>query len=376
MLNLFSLIPFIAIPLFILWLVKQHKILDKIGSITLAYLAGVLLANLGFSHPSVLWAQNQVSSLTIPMAIPLLISTINLRIWGTMAQKAVIALLITVFSVVLSVLIFSHFFSKNDAEYWKIAGMMTGLYTGGTPNLAAIKTALDAEESTYILVHTFDMVWTSVYLLFLMTIAKPLYNMVLPHFKAPNHTINEQALETTKTYGLNRQSLKPYAISFLISIVSLAIAGVVSKIVPSTVMMLSVILSITTFGLLLSLFRPIQSLKTSEPLGMFLILIFSFTVATMADFSNFSLHSLWLFLNIGLVIFTSLLIQLILAKIFKIDTDTTIISSTALICSPPFVPLVAGGIKNKTVIFIGIAIGIIGYAIGNYIGISLAYLIR
>jgi uncharacterized membrane protein len=28
------------------------------------------------------------------------------------------------------------------------------------------------------------------------------------------------------------------------------------------------------------------------------------------------------------------------------------------------------------VIFIGIAIGIIGYAIGNYIGISLAYLIR
>jgi uncharacterized membrane protein len=96
----------------------------------------------------------------------------------------------------------------------------------------------------------------------------------------------------------------------------------------------------------------------------------------MANFSNFSLHSIYLFFNIGFVIFGSIILQLIFSKIFKIDVDTTIISSTALICSPPFVPVIAGAIKNKEIIFSGLTIGIIGYAIGNYLGIFMAYLLK
>ena len=45
-----------------------------------------------------------------------------------------------------------------------------------------------------------------------------------------------------------------------------------------------------------------------------------------------------------------------LSKIFKVDADTTIIAITALTYSPPFVPTVAGAIKNKNVIISGLAI--------------------
>ena len=77
-----------------------------------------------------------------------------------------------------------------------------------------------------------------------------------------------------------------------------------------------------------------------------------------------------------MAVFGSLLIHVLLSKLFKIDTDSTIIAITALSTSPPFVPVVAGALKNKEIIVTGITIGVIGYAIGNYLGIVMAYFLK
>ena len=70
------------------------------------------------------------------------------------------------------------------------------------------------------------------------------------------------------------------------------------------------------------------------------------------------------------------MLQLLLSKIFIIDTDTMIITSTALVCSPPFVPVVAGALRNREIVVPGITIGIVGYAIGNYLGFLLSELLK
>jgi uncharacterized membrane protein len=62
--------------------------------------------------------------------------------------------------------------------------------------------------------------------------------------------------------------------------------------------------------------------------------------------------------------------------LFKIDRDTVMVTSAALVCSPPFVPAVAGALKNKEIVFSGITVGIIGYAIGNYLGLIMAELLK
>ena len=77
---------------------------------------------------------------------------------------------------------------------------------------------------------------------------------------------------------------------------------------------------------------------------------------------------------VGICVFGTLLLHVLLSIPFKIDADTTIIVSTSAICSPPFVPVIAGALKNKEIVFSGVTTGIIGYAIGNYLGITLAYL--
>ncbi|MBQ0053809.1 MAG: DUF819 family protein [Bacteroidales bacterium] len=75
------------------------------------------------------------------------------------------------------------------------------------------------------------------------------------------------------------------------------------------------------------------------------------------------------------MIFGSLILQVVLAKIFKIDSDTMVIASVAFICSPPFVPMMSAAMKNRRVLVSGLSIGIVGYAVGNYLGYLISQLL-
>ena len=90
---------------------------------------------------------------------------------------------------------------------------------------------------------------------------------------------------------------------------------------------------------------------------MYFILVFSFTVASMADLGViFSIGFLGLFAYISYAYFGSLILHIILSKIFKVNADDFLITTTAFIFSPPFVPVVAGALKNKDVIITGITL--------------------
>jgi uncharacterized membrane protein len=140
--------------------------------------------------------------------------------------------------------------------------------------------------------------------------------------------------------------------------------------------MVSVILSITSFGLLASLIPTLNKTEKTFESGMYLILIFSLVVASMANIGEFSNIAPDLFLYISLAVFGSLFVHVLIARLFRIDADTVIITSTAMICSPPFVPVVAGALKNREVVIPGLTIGIIGYAVGNYLGFLVANVLK
>ena len=58
-----------------------------------------------------------------------------------------------------------------------------------------------------------------------------------------------------------------------------------------------------------------------------------------------------------------------MCRIFKVDVDTAIITSTASIYGAPFIIPVADAIKNREVIVSGLTTSMVGYAVGNYLGI-------
>ncbi|HAX40892.1 MAG TPA: hypothetical protein DCY10_08470, partial [Clostridiales bacterium] len=70
--------------------------------------------------------------------------------------------------------------------------------------------------------------------------------------------------------------------------------------------------------------------------------------------------------------FGAILLHLLFCKVFKIDSDTALITSTAGIYGPAFIVPVADAMKNREVVLPGLICGIIGYALGNYLGIGIA----
>ena len=62
-------------------------------------------------------------------------------------------------------------------------------------------------------------------------------------------------------------------------------------------------------------------------------------------------------------------------RIAHVSGDLFCVCQIALLCSPPFVPPVVGAMQNKKVLISGIVIGLVGYAIGTYLGVLIAFVL-
>ena len=405
---------YILVPLLLIYAEMHVKWVKKIGPVLLAYAAGLLLGNVGWlpepsdfmtelmhgqqklTHETVMHMLGQhkismsdvvvfkvshlqeiVSTVTVPLSISLLLFSLNVRQWFRIAGKTMLSMVIAIITVLGLILLCATVFFDNIENIDKISGMLVGLYTGGTPNLASLSMILKVDADTYILTHTYDSLISFTYLMFLITIGKVIFRKWLG--------TNDLFLNSGKTLTAHdidyrrERKITPIwqdaSVSVFLSALVFALAGGVSLLVPESAQMLVVILTITTFSILLSLIHQVNKLRTSYHLGMYFILVFSMVIASKADLDKILHISGPLLTMIVVVIFGTLLVHAFLCRLFKIDADTLIITSTALICSPPFVPMMAGALNNRNIIVPGLTVGIIGYAVGNYLGTILYFLL-
>ncbi len=381
LINVLLVLFYLFTPLFILHLCHRFPWVNKLGAIMVAYGIGLLVGNLNIIPESAKGVQDIIATVTVPLAIPLMLFSSDIKAWLNVAGKTMLSMVIAIFSVVLMVVIgYVLFKPGNDENFWKVGGLLIGVYTGGTPNIAALKLMLNVDNNVFLLVNTYDMVISAVYFFFLITVAQKVFGIVLPRFKTK---LTEQELLEFKEAAkdpywgiLQKKNFIPLLKGMGLSILIFAIGGGLMVLVPEKVQMIVVILTITTLGILASLIPGVNRIPKTFEAGMYLILIFSIDVASMVNISEMFGSSPHLFYYVALVIFGSLFLQVLISAFFKIDTDTTIVTSTAMICSPPFVPAVAGALKNKEIVISGLTVGIIGYAIGNYLGVVIAELLK
>jgi uncharacterized membrane protein len=421
MINILLLVIFYFLfPLVIIYLCKRWSGLKKLGSIVLAYGFGLLLGSTGLLPQgsesyrlalqgraalpetelqtlldagkigqedsyvnSISSAQDMLVSVIVPLSFPLLLFSLNIKRWLRFAKEGFISMILALVSVV--AVVSSGYFIFKDVvpESWKVAGMLVGVYTGGTPNLVSLKVALGVDPNLFVMTSTYDMIVGAVTIIFFITAGPRIFRAILPPFKAHGEKeITENMIEEAESFedysGMFRKGrivplLLALGLAFLIFIVSFG----VSLLLPKVSQMVVVILSITTLAVFASLINRINRIEKTFQLGMYFILVFSFVVASMADLKViFSIGFLGLFAYISYAYFVTLLLHLILSKIFRVNADDFLITTTAFVFSPPFVPVVAGALKNKDVIITGITVGIIGYIIGNYLGVGLGYFLK
>ena len=372
---------FILLPVAVIYFEGRFSIVKKIGAVLICYAIGLLIGNLGMLPDGAEKYQDMLTTITIPLALPLILFSIDVKSWLKRMRTAFTAFITGMVSVLAIIFIGFFIFRGGLENAWQVAGMLVGVYTGGTPNLAAMKTALNVSQELYILTHTYDLIFGAVYLMFILSIGQRVFLWFLPAFKPSKQAVEVGQLNLEEAYEsyhgiFKKETFWPLLGAFGLSLTILGISYAISLLVPTDYALAAVILLITTFGIAFSFIPRVKRIKKTFQLGMYLILIFSITVASMADISKLSHISFSLFYYVAFAVFGSHIIHVALARIFKVDADTVIISTSALICSPPFVPVVAGAIRNREVILTGMFVGIAGYAVGNYLGVIVAYLLR
>lgn len=372
-------------PAYLLFYSTRFSIINKIGVVVLCYAGGLVLGNMHIIPEDISGLQGDLMGVTILLGIPLVLFSENVVKWARMAKTTFISLLLGVVSVVVLVFVGYFIFREKIPEIWKVSGMMIGVYTGGTPNLAAIARALAVEEELYIMTHTAELVIGAVILLFLITGAKPFFGLFLRPYKKHGEGETQPEIDVAdfESYeGFFKRKTFPSTLkAFGIGLVILGIGFGMTFIFEGDAKDTAAVLTVTSLGILASLVPSINRIKSSFQLGMYFIYVFCVIVASKADIiALFSVENMDLLTNlliyIALVIVGSLVLHALLSWIFRINVDEYIITSTALSNSPPFVPVVAAALKNKEVVVPGMIIGVIGYAIGNYLGVAIAYLLK
>ncbi len=382
MASIFFILFYTLFPALVLYLAQKYSLIRRIGSVVICYAVGLLIGNIGILPENSQEFQDVITTIAIPLAIPLMLFSLDARAWFKMAPKTMLSLILGLVSMLVMVFLGYFLFKEKIDETWKVSGLLVGVYSGGTPNIAAIKMVLNVDPDTYILTHTDDLIIGAFLLLFLITGAQRFFLLFMKPYR-----YNEDRIDDGKTFGISedfesysgifrRPVFLPLLKAIGFSILIFGIGAGLSLIVPENAKMAVVILCITTLGIVASLLPFVNKIGKTFQAGMYLILIFCLVVASMADISKFNLSSMPLFSYIFIAVIGSLFLHAILSAIFKINVDDFLVTTTALAMSPPFVPVIAAALKNKKVIIPGLVVGIIGYAVGNYLGVFVATVLK
>ena len=367
---------FCLIPAGVIWLCRRFPVLDNIGPIMILYAIGMVIGNLPFMPQEMATLQDMIPNIMVPLAIPMMLFGCT---FSRSEAKLQVKILVSGFlSVALAVaggyLLFGHHLAEGTA----VGGIISGMYTGGTLNAAALQTIFGVESQTFVLINSYDIIISFLYFVFLFSVGirmfRRLYGERQKSFSDADRAEIEHQIENTKLnpYSglMTKEGLKQLGYILLVTIAVVAVSAGVALLMPEGWFMVVFILLLTTLGICCSFIRAVRRLERSYDIGMYLIYIFSLVIATMADFSSLDLvggANQLAFMTFA--VFVSLSLHAIMCRLMKVDADSMVISSVAFINSPPFVPMAVAAMKNKGALVTGLAAGVAGYALGNYFGV-------
>lgn len=381
--TIFIILFCVLSPLFILWLTYKSSLLNKVGSIIVAYIIACTLGLLGVfpDTDEVHVVQTTIASATVPFAIPLMLFSADIKSWAKLAPNFIKSLIFGILGCAIAIAVGFVLYGQSDrVMFANIGGMLTGLYTGGNANLASLKVALGVDESVFVLVSAYSVVLSAVYLFFVIIFGKKVLGLFMPDFAsdkdAEDAELGKLSVENHENelfLGLfRRDNLRDLGLSLLLSAGIIIVGAGVAFLFPKDMFQSVFILGISLLSVLASMNKKIRSLKRTFEAGTFFILIFSVAVASQVSLSTLKDINPDIFMFTTVATIGALFFHVLLSAIFRVDTDTTLTTSISLICSPPFAPVMGGALHNKAVIGPGIAVGLFGYAAGTYIGFGLA----
>ena len=383
-----QLIAVFAVPLLILRQ-REKGLVRTFGTIAMAYFWGIVLSlavflcrKLGLDIRLNADVGQIGSYVCIGLAIPLLMFGANLADVRRLAKPVLTSFALLIVSVSGVVLLFGRTLGASFPWGKELAAMAAGMYTGGSPNFNAVGVILGVPGDTIAIGNLSDMIVGTIFYIFILTLAKPLCAKLLDrrarsgeYMRKPGGAENMDALEWN---GFHRGIVRNLLLSLGCVLVGAVIGFIVWKVKGGALtdpLVPAVMIAGTVLGLALSFVPSVREVRENAAAGHYLILVFSFALASSLDLETIRgslLHTLAL---LALITVCSFALHLLLCRIFRIGADCAIVTMTAGLYGPAFIPAVTKQLRCDALTAPGLICGALGYAVGTFLGAGLFLLL-
>lgn len=381
---LMFLIPFIII--------RNHQwVLTRIfGPIGIAYISGILISAIVFSLQKLgidIVPNEDIGQIggfaAIAIAIPLLLFSANLKELRKLSKTVLLSFGSVLISVVVVTSIVYFLYGKHLENGAAFSAMAIGVYTGGTPNLNALGSIFRLSADQIGVANFSDILIGAVFYIFLLVFAKPLFSLVLT--KKHSERYLKQTSEVINPDEIHFRDItnkKPIVYSVLLAIAMVFISALIGVLIfilggsqegsLMDILVPSLLIGVTILGILASFHRRVREVKGSNIIGQYLILVFSFAIASAIDLNQLSNAFGQVLLLFSMITIGTMILHVIIAKFLNIDAECTIITLTAGLYGPAFIPAMTKQLKNDSLTVPGLLCGSLGYAIGTFLGLLLS----
>jgi uncharacterized membrane protein len=310
----------------------------------------------------------------VPIAIPLLLFSSNIFKIIRESGKLLIAYILGAIGIVIGSFIAYGIFNLGEYSGYT-AGVIAATLIGGSVNFIATAEILNFSTNPLftatVAVDNFVANLYTLLLFFVPSLAFLARFFVKP--KIENAVESENNTKDIKTEITIERIAVALFIAFAIAGLGQWLAPYIQNLINSPLnfsILLITMLSITAANVFPKQFKLLEN--TAFTIGLWMMYIFLAVIGAatnIQDIFGIGLNLLWFYLTILLVHFV---LMLALAKLFKLDVYEVVVSSAANIMGPSVAAPMAASMGQKNLVTPGILVGILGYVIGTFIGVSIA----
>ncbi len=364
---------------------ERYALFRSLSAALVGILMGMLLSNLGVL-PGTSPAYQFLMTTGVNVGIALILLSVDVRSVLQAGPRMLAAFGIGAVGTAVGAITGGLLLSGMvGPETWKLSGQFTGTYTGGGVNFAALGRAFETSSDLFAAATAADVIVTAFWLATCLTVP-----MLLGRRKAssdpapapapapepaaaePGSDDRPVTLEQTLHSSVRALRLSDTAALVTIAVGAVWAAGKLAPLVP----VVPEVLWLTTIVLLMAQIPAVKGLTGSALFGNYLVLLF------LA--SNGARSVIATLVAVGPPVFYFALVTVAfhgavifgIGRLARIDVATLAVASQANIGGAASAMALAGARGYADKLLPGVAVGLFGYAVGNYLGFAVAALMR
>ena len=350
---------------------KEYKALKYIPPIVLLYMSVMVLSSWGIfeKNDEITQSYATLKSNLLPAMLFLMLLPNKITVLSRLGGKMILTFFLAsgslFFAFVLSFMLFSQ--QTEDIE---ILGPLAGSWMGGTGNMLAVASAIDASENAVGITMLIDSVDYSLWVMFLLLLV-PLASS-FNRFTKSSDPIEDVAFEERCALHFSYRGYIWLLLSALLISLLSQLGGIfLSKLFGSATTW-SVIFA-TLFGIAFS-FSSLAKTKGLQSTANTMLYLLIALIASRADI-RFDLSLLsYLFMGLSILSIHAVL-MLIFAKLFRLDLFTVSVASLANVGGIASAPILSAAYA-QSLVGIGVLMATLGYIIGTFGALFLTQLLR